>query len=65
MNTVDRKEDARKILMQDCSDKKKVRYNRECAMVRLAVNQAKRYTLAKNTHELSLAQDSKNVTTKA
>ena len=54
---VDRREAARKDLRHDCSDQNKVRYNRECAKVRLAINQAKRSTWAKTTGELNLAQD--------
>ena len=56
-NAVDRREAARKDLRKDKSDQNKVRYNRECAKVRLAVNQAKRSTWAKTTGELNLAQD--------
>ena len=44
-------------MRHDCSDQNKVRYNRECAKVRLAINQAKRSTWAKTTGELNLAQD--------
>ena len=54
---VDRRKAARKDLTQDHSDQNKVRYNRECAKVRLAINQAKRSTRAKTTGELNLAQD--------
>merc|ERR1711963_1050564 len=47
----------KKDMRQDKTDENKVRYNRECAKVRLAINQAKRSTWAKTTGELNLAQD--------
>ena len=54
---VDRREAARKNLENDQCDENKIAYNRECAKVKLAVNQAKKATWAKTTGELNMAQD--------
>ena len=46
---VDRREIARKNLERDQCDENKIAYNKECAKLKLAVNQAKKATWAKTT----------------
>ena len=54
---VDKREAARKALEKDPTEENKISYNRECAKVKLSVNQAKREHWRKTTGNLNLAQD--------
>ena len=54
MNT---REAARQALEKDPSDENKIKYNKECAKVKLSVNKAKREHWKTTTEKLNLAQD--------
>ena len=54
---VDRREAARKAVEKDPNDENKIKYNKECAKVKLSVNTAKREHWRKTTENLNLAQD--------
>ena len=56
-DAVDKRTTARITLEQAPTDENKVKYNRECAKVKLVVNSAKRAAWAKTTAELDLSQN--------